>query len=208
MSSTFLSVEEEAVNKHLEEAGIIINHLQQQIDSLPPDGVTPQPKPSGGPADVSSAHLKIILEKQIEATKGNMIEQVDRELQHASPDVRERCNYAVDKFLYPEQQKDADKKDIDASQAHISKAMYERKAAEPETPLQPGDQKDKDQSAQFMYQTRYGQEPPEQQLEAKDIKTLDQSQDYAYSQRFRDDPADPADGIDGGIDVDMDIERD
>ncbi|HTN46351.1 MAG TPA: hypothetical protein VL098_08400 [Flavipsychrobacter sp.] len=204
MSNTFLSAEEEAVNKHLEEASIIIDHLQKQIDNLPPDGIAPQPKPAGGPSDVPSAHMKIALEKQILATKEDMIGQVGRELQDAPPDVRERCNYAVDKFLYPEQQNPADKKDIDASQAHISKAMYERKLQDAEHPLQQSDQKDKDQSAQFMYQTRYGKEPQEAQLEAKDIKTLDQSQDYAYRLRFGDDgPGDPGEGVDSGIDIDI-----
>lgn len=198
---------EAAVNRHLAEGQAKIGQLESQLKNLASDK-GPQLKPQGGPLTRSNVRVKLKLEKELVQVKETMLQKVDQELKHASPEIRERCNYEVDKMLYPMDIVPEDIKELDLSQAMLSRKMYEKN--NPPQPLSKSDQKTLDQSAQYMFQTRYAQElpaPDERLLEGKDIKTLDQSQDYAYQLRYRNEPAalgSNLEHMDRDIDIDMD----
>lgn len=213
MSDRNLSAEEVAVGKHLLEGRATMAYLQARIDNLPPDkGLNPQLTPDGGPANTSNAQLRLTLEKQLVEAKENMLHQIEKELKNAPPDVRERAYHELDKTLYGKIPEPEQHKDIDASQAMLVNDRMAKQREQDKGPLEQSDHKTMEQSGDYMYRTRYGQEPPapEPQIpEAKQIKTLDQSQDYAYRLRFRDEPAAPGDNMgDRTPDLDMDIERD
>lgn len=197
---------EAAVNRHLAEGKAQISHLEAQLNNLASDK-GPQLKPEGGPLTRSNVHVRLQLEKELVQVKESMLQKVDQELQHASPEIKERCNYEVDKVLYPMDIVPEDIKELDLSQAMLFRNRYEKN--NPPQPLGKGDQKTLDQSAQYMFQTRYGQELPaaeQRLLEGKDIKTLDQSQDYTYQLRYRNEPADPVSNL-GHMDRDIDMDR-
>ena len=179
-----VSATELAVNRHLEEAQQQITQLEERLNNLPQErGLNLNLRPDGGPFDVSRARQQVAIEKRIAQVKERTLKAIDQELEHASFEEKEHCEQAVGKWRYPNGIDPAKEKDLNASQTMLAQHLYEKRYPEPsigET------EKTLDQSQEYAYQLRYGNQKNETKLTAKDIKDLDQSQDFAFKLRYLD----------------------
>jgi len=187
MSGRTISDREKAVHKILAGATLKIDHLQMQLDNLPPDkGFRPELKPGGGPRDVPGDRKRAAIEKEIASVKERTLKSVDQELKGALPEEKEHCEYAVGKWQYPEGINPEQPKEINAAQTMIARDQYDKRYPEKDRA------KTLDQSQDYIerkynYQKRYVKEhdqQPEKILEGKDVKTLEESQAFVYSLRY------------------------
>ncbi len=198
-------VTEQAVRDRIAAAQEKIAVLQAQLEKLPSDK-GPELKPPNGPIAISRGHQKVAVEKQIVQEKEKALTDIDQMLENAPPEVKDHCEHAVGKWLYPEEISPDQQKNLDASQTMLSRKMYEKN--HPEKPLEQGDPKTMEQAERSMWRQRYKTEMPEPEIAQKeltkeDIKDLDTSQEFAFNLRYRRSPEE----MDATASLDKDIEK-